>query len=491
MAMALFEDCGDFIYQIAGRMDEILFLYDVAAKRFCYVSPAYEKLWGKTCRSLHDDPRSFFKSVHPEDRQHVETELERHWFETYEKVFRIIRTDGSIRWIHARIFPISDTAGRVFQITGIARDVSKLVFAERMLRLKEQRYRVLFNGVHDAVFVSHLTKWDLSDAFIEFNENAIRLTGYSRNELMRQSPASLMTPPERCKIPAISENIFNRQNYLFETKLLTKSGAVIPVEINANLFQFVDQPAILSVVRDISPRKDLARQIQKYRKSRHFSGRLMKSVEDERKKIALELHDEIGQRVASLRLEMESCFSCLSDDRAEMRGRLKKMIHHTEKLAERIRNVTSDLRPDMLDTMGLVYALQWLVDEFSRRFPHIAADFKTRGLQNRRIDPDVEIVIFRIIQESLANIARHAEAGSVEIGLTCSFPGIILTITDSGKGFDPHQASCEAFLHKHGIGLMGMRERAASVGGTAVIRSRIGGGTVIRAVLPAAKGNTV
>jgi PAS domain S-box-containing protein len=489
---------SNLIFQIVGHLDEIIFLYDTHLNQMIYVSPAYEKLWGRTCRSLYDEPKSYLASIHPAERFLVESDREKHRFEIPEIEYRIIRPDGSIRWIQGRIFSIKDIDGNATRVACIARDISNQVFTEKMLRLKEQRYRALFNSGYDAVLVCNFRKEDLSDNMVEINDVGVGLTGFSRNELMGLSLKDLLPPSERQKIPLIVENLFHRRNFLFETAITNKTGQSVPVEINANLFSLENQPALIFIIRDISQRKAHEQEIREYHENlekielekhiRSLYQRLIKDVEDERKKIALEIHDEIGQMLTLMRLEMESLYKGFADDQKALRLKSLKVIEYIEKLGEIARDISSNLRPDILDTMGLFPAVKWYVNEFSKHRSDLKIDFVCRGLKDKRFSADIEIVAYRIIQECLVNIAEHSKADHAVISITCSHPSLILKIMDNGIGFDIRNASLKAFTEKHGLGLTGIRERVAYAGGSLKIRSRIGKGSIIRATLPFRKG---
>ncbi|MCA1906177.1 MAG: hypothetical protein LDL11_06265, partial [Desulfarculus sp.] len=154
-------------------------------------------------------------------------------------------------------------------------------------------------------------------------------------------------------------------------------------------------------------------------------------------------------------------------------------------LADDIRQISSDLRPDMLDHLGLVSAMEWYVKEFQKRWPDLEVEFSAVGFAVKpRLDPRLEIVLYRLLQEGLNNVAKHSRAKRVSVQLTYSHPRVILMLKDDGVGFVAGAASNLTAPLKGGIGLIGMRERVASVGGRLDIRSAPGKGVVIRADLP-------
>jgi signal transduction histidine kinase len=155
-----------------------------------------------------------------------------------------------------------------------------------------------------------------------------------------------------------------------------------------------------------------------------------------------------------------------------------------EGLAENVRKISSDLRPDMLDHLGLIPTLEWYADELRQRAAGLEVEFEAVGFKERRLDPQVEIVLYRILQEALNNAAKHSGAKRVGVMLTYSHPQVIMVIKDDGRGFEIEPNASVASGRERGIGLVSMRERVASVGGSIDIRSEVGRGTIIRVALP-------
>ncbi len=214
----------------------------------------------------------------------------------------------------------------------------------------------------------------------------------------------------------------------------------------------------------------------------HLSRQLLNAAESERQRIARDLHDEIGQSLTALQFgvaTLEKSAPASAEELSEHCQRLSKTI---ENLGNHVRQVTSLLRPALLDDLGLVPAIRWLIEQSQGSFPALAIDFETLGC-DRRLDPEVEIALYRICQECLNNVVRHAGASRVTISFLCSRTSIALTVQDNGRGFSVKKAG-DGTLAVSGIGLIGMRERMAALGGYLDIRSQPGAGTEIEAVLP-------
>lgn len=232
-----------------------------------------------------------------------------------------------------------------------------------------------------------------------------------------------------------------------------------------------------------SREQELALRISEKR-NRDLSRRLISVLEEERKKIARDLHDEFGHLLPLLQYITATIEESLP---AELRDHHLEEFEKLHGVAKRIgdtcRNILHELRPDMLDRMGLIPTIKWSVNEFVVCNAEVAVDFQVLGLE-KELDPDIQTVLYRTFQEGVNNIAKHAGARHVQILLTFSHPHVILTMSDDGCGFDVASVLAQSKGHGHGIGLVGMRERIESVCGDLIIRSQAGEGTMIRAVLP-------
>jgi signal transduction histidine kinase len=214
---------------------------------------------------------------------------------------------------------------------------------------------------------------------------------------------------------------------------------------------------------------------------KHLSARLLEAQEDERRLISRELHDEVGQALAGVLVEMAN-LSNLIRNREE--AALSKKVDEIKRLLEEsigvVRNMALLLRPSMLDDLGLVPALQWQAREASKRsglWVKVAAEEVSDELTE-----DHKTCIYRIVQEALHNIVQHANARNVRITVTQEPDRLLLSIQDDGRGFNPPQ--------ERGMGLIGMEERVSALGGRLVVESASGEGTVLRVVLPLSQAVT-
>ena len=217
---------------------------------------------------------------------------------------------------------------------------------------------------------------------------------------------------------------------------------------------------------------------------RELSHRLLTVGEEERCKLARDLHDEFGQKLTSLQMRLESLSTAIASDdpeRQKFSGHCRQLASMASDLGDELRLVVADLRPGLLQELGIGSALEVFLDELRGQQPDLKIEFTCSGLRERPSN-EVETVLFRVAQEALNNILKHAGARVVSARLAVSFPQIILGIQDDGIGFEPPDGRAPTRLS--GFGLVGMRERVASLGGRIHIASRPGRGTLVRVELP-------
>jgi signal transduction histidine kinase len=233
--------------------------------------------------------------------------------------------------------------------------------------------------------------------------------------------------------------------------------------------------------------QDLARQeiAQRAALQSELLRRTVAAQEHERTRIARELHDETGQTVSAIRYQVAALQSALVDDRPVTAEAIHSLEELTCQAFADLNRMVTDLRPAQLDDLGLVAAIHWLCDQADMRLG-LQVDFKIQG-RRTRLPRDIETALFRVTQEALTNIARHAQVDVARVGLTFTPPVVTLEIVDQGVGFsqEPALNSPEG----EAWGIVGMRERIASVGGVLEITSMPGQGTMICALVPLASGD--
>ncbi|MFZ5584452.1 MAG: PAS domain S-box protein [Thermodesulfobacteriota bacterium] len=348
--------------------------------------------------------------------------------------------------------------------------------AEAQLRESEERYRTAIEASNDGVAIIQ------DGVLLFFNQKFAEIFGYSQRRELAGRPVSVVVHPQET-VPVLEYSLARQAGRQvpgrYDFKGVRKDGSSLWVAVSSTSTTYRGRPVVLAYLRDVTARRLAEEDI------RNLSRRLIAGIEDERKRLAADLHDEFGQKLTALHFGVEALLKSIPPDLAAERARCRELIELIEGLADDIRKISSDLRPDMLDHLGLIPSMEWYVNDFRRRRPGLRVEFMAVGFAiKRRLDPRLEIVLYRLLQEGLTNVAKHAKAGVVNIQLTYSHPRVIFMLKDDGVGFAVGGAPSLAGAGQGGIGLIGMRERVASVGGRLDIRSTPGKGTLIRAELP-------
>lgn len=213
--------------------------------------------------------------------------------------------------------------------------------------------------------------------------------------------------------------------------------------------------------------------------NRRLSRQLIRAEEATRKALARDLHDEFGQTLSALQLEIDTLMNTLPSGDEKPVAQCRRLSAMTAQLGAHVRDVTAQLRPSMLDSLGLIPTIRWHVGQFQLRHAgmRVIADLPEREL---KLPAESAVALYRVLQESLTNVARHALAGAVHISLHVQAGRLTLLIEDNGSGFDLAGLQTSAGGDPSGIGIPGMRERIADLGGTLTLNSRPGEGTAVR-----------
>jgi signal transduction histidine kinase len=215
---------------------------------------------------------------------------------------------------------------------------------------------------------------------------------------------------------------------------------------------------------------------------RRLSRQLIRAEETTRKSLARDLHDGFGQGLTALQLGIETLRNSLPADQEKLTALCARLSGMTAQLGAQVRSITAELRPVMLDSLGLVPTLRWSARQFRERFPGTRVEVQIMD-ETERLSPEIEIALYRVCQESLNNVAKHAMARQIRITLIRTRSLLTLAVEDDGKGFDAEHWR-EAVADHNRYGILGMRERIAELGGSFSIVSSPAEGTTVRAQIP-------
>jgi len=342
------------------------------------------------------------------------------------------------------------------------------------LRSSEERYRELFQNAREAIWVH-----DMDGDIVSANAAAARLTGYEMEELCRMNVKSFLSGGSLSLAKGVRAKLLKGEPVVqpYEQKLITKEGAEAILKLTTTVVGVDGKPVgFQHIARDVTQEKRMQESL------RFYLGQITMAQEEERKRIARELHDETIQALVVLARQLDDIISVSSDLSFDKRRLLENLRKQADDIMADVRRLSQDLRPPALDRLGLVPALEWLASDIGKR-SGINVEVRIHGV-SRRFSPEVELVLFRVAQEALRNAWRHAQATRADIIVEFGDRKIRITIKDNGKGFDLPETTGD--LVKQGrLGLAGMQERIQLVGGSLRIESEPGEGTMVVIEAPA------
>jgi PAS domain S-box-containing protein len=564
--------------------------WDLKAGRLSWFGDL-QNMFGIPSNSFVGRREDLYRYVHPEDHELVAKAVNdaRQNRKPYAAEFRVIRADGTMRWIAGSGQFYYGSHGDTQRMLGIAVDITERRHAQESLRL----FRRLIDQSSDAI--------EVVDAetllFLDVNDRACHDLGYTRDELLSLNVKDIDPNLNEDWMATIGEQIDQSGSMIFESLHRRKDGSTYPVEINLKHVQ-LERAYIVNVVRDITERKRveeaLRQKSEELTEAQHLaglgswqwdalsdvvtwseelyrlhgldpklppplfkefpslfaaeswaqlqravwgalqtgtpyeldmeitgssphtkwvlargepvrdagggvigmrgtvqditarklsdavlasvSGKLIGAQEQERRRIARELHDDIGQRLALLSIELAQLQQSSSNS-PEFSGKIERLRAQTSEIAADVQSLSHELHSSRLQYLGLAAALKGFCQEFSEQ-QKVEIDFNAWDLPNP-LSPDISLCFFRVLQEGLHNAAKHSGVRQFEVRLWATPEEIHLTISDSGVGFDRDVAKAS-----HGLGLISMQERLKLLHGTLAIESQLQRGTTIRASVP-------
>ncbi|AQU03337.1 histidine kinase [Dehalococcoides mccartyi] len=415
--------------------------------------------------------KQIMEIVHPEDRDMLRSEAQKAVVSgsRLNIQHRIIRPDGHLRYVHELAeITLSDT-GVPQRVLGTIQDITEHKMAEEALRDSERRYRLLADNMVAFVWTidGHLNISYLSPS-------TIRLLNYYPEDILGKHISMVFTPESYEKLLYVYQQVRKSGSELIvnplELDVKRQDGKVILTETLMRPLYDENHHflGILGVSRDISERKAAEYELHT------LSQRLVELQEEERSIIARELHDQIGQSLTVLKLMLDKAKDSSPDKTEELLAEAQPLV---SELISSVRNMSLDLRPRMLDDLGLLPALLWYFDRFTSQ-TGINVNFQHAGLK-RKFSPQLGTAVYRIIQEALTNVVRYAGVDNVLVRAKADKNQLALVIQDKGKGFNPAQRATGM-----SSGLKGMKERVRFLGGKLDIESKPGEGTHIIVELP-------
>jgi PAS domain S-box-containing protein len=459
----------DLVHSIGG----IVWEADPQTFSFTFVSRRAERLLGYPLDQWLHNPTFWPDHVHPDDRdqainycRRATAEMRDHDFE-----YRMIASDGRVVWLHDLVTVVAEN-GRPVKLWGVMIDITERKQAEAELRASQERFRAQYQALPVPTYTWQRAHDDF--VLIDFNDAAREIT---RNRI-REITGIRATVLYPCESPILADinacfesqgTVRRHMRYTFQT-----TGDEKDLDVT---YVFLPPDLVMVHTEDVTERKRAEVRLKDHAgRLLGLSRRLLEVQEIERRHVAQELHDEIGQSLTGLGMTLKLCGQLPCE---ESRAKLEAAQKMVKDLTAQVRDLSLRLRPTMLDDLGLVPALLWQCERFTTQ-TQIRVDFTHENLDRRLQPREVETAAFRIVQEALTNVARHAAVSAAKVHVAVQDSRLHILVADEGAGFHPLARPANGASS----GLSGMRERAVFLGGRFHVDSRPGGGTRLTAEIP-------
>jgi len=418
-------------------------------------------------------------------RSHYEVfpDLPERWREAHKRILAgaverceedsYIAADGSTGWLQWESLPWRKVSGEIGGLILFTQVITARKRAEEALRASEERFAKIFN-----LSPSRMGILRIRDGFVlEVNEAWIRGTGFSREEVINESIFKFAATMDHRLVEQIHQILKTPRSILdIEVRFQSKDGREVIANTSAVMFELDGEPCYLWVANDITERKHAEEAL------RALSARIHSAREEEGTRIAREIHDELGGILTGLKWDLEKIGTTLNSpgdvsQLQEVRKRLSSMTTLIESTINTVRRIASELRPGVLDDLGLVAAIEWQIEQFQSR-----SGLKchwTNHVTEIQLSRERATAVFRILQEILTNVLRHARATNLYVKLGRSKDHFELEVKDDGVGITENQR-----MNSRSLGLLGMKERALLVGGEVRINGKENGGTTVLVRVP-------
>lgn len=487
--------------QLMENIQQVLTLQDARTREMLYVSPAYEKIWGYAVESLYADPASFLNAVRPDDREMLIAAMKNQGEDNLDVQYRIVHPSGEERWIHTRTLPIRNAAGEIYRLAGISEDITEY----KRLTTAEHDQRVLAEALRQAssILTSTLDMTEVLDRILSgiervvphsaadimlISEGVARVVGsrgyaehnveaalLAESYVVEETPhlAYMSSRRQPLIIPDVHHEVIQDQ-FKPSPAWFWHSYAGVPICLKDEVLGFINLGSItpyfftpVHTDRLEAFAEQAAIAIQNARL--HQQARDL-ATHQERQRLAHDLHDAVSQTLFSAAITAEALARQWKRNPEKVSAQIDDLYRLTRGALAETRAVLLELRPTTLYEIPFETLIKQLVDAAQSRKK---IDILTRLDPSNELSPKIKEVFYRVTQEALNNIIKHAQATQVEIRFRWRDGKAQLIINDDGQGFDSEQIAPTSL----GIGIM--RERAERVGALLAISSVVGEGTQI------------
>jgi len=427
-------------------------------------------LCGKTLKSLFVNSEDWKKYLQILEKDDSITEFETRLYHRNKNIIAVKMT-AAIR---------NTLTGKLSGYEGFIIDITRFKAKEKEHWELKEKYRTVLENSLAGIYM-----FENGGHFSYVNPCMSEMLGYDDTDSIIGRPFWEFVHPDDRDI-ARERGLAREQSEVYPRhyiiRILKKDGSTLWADMRASHVTHMGRPAVVSNFIDITKTKKAEAQIRK------LSGKLIDVIEEEKKFLAADLHDEFGQALTSLKFDMERLQKNFTDGAEKEANLCNRIMEKISDLAHSIRLTTSKLRPDLLDHLGLVPTLEWYIKDFKKQRPEIDIHFHAMGFK-KRLGAKIELVLYRIFQESVNNILKHSGADQIDIKLICSHPNVIFLCKDNGMGFNITEDGLLPSDNVMGIGLLSMQERVYTLNGKFILTSAKGKGTIIKVELPMLEEN--
>jgi PAS domain S-box-containing protein len=412
---------------------------------------------------------AWVKNIHPDDIKIAMQEYENamnQGLETLANEYRFLNKNN--QWIHLlnRHRYIYNSEGNAIRVLGTIQDITFQKNILEQIKYEKELSDILINSLPGLFYM-----FNKKGEYVLWNENLEKISGYTKEEIQCINPVEFVPEDQREKVAGKIANVFIKGTDFVEADFYTKDKKRIPYYFTGIFINYKGEDCMMGVGIDISEKVKIENEL------REFSSRIQNIREEERTMIAREIHDELGQQLTALKMNLSWINKKVSNNNPEVSIKIDDSILTIENTIQSVRKIAIQLRPSILDDLGLVAALEWQTEDFQKRF-NITSSFFCND-SNVEMNKDKATAIFRIYQESLTNVLRHSKATKLNTHMEFDGKNLMLKIVDNGIGFNVNDIKS-----KNTLGILGMKERANMHGGEYKISSELNIGTTITLSMP-------
>lgn len=463
---------GTMIFQLLREPDR--------KPRFTYVSREVEKFTGHKPSEVLENPAILYDLILPEDRPrlHEAEEVSYRSMEVFNVEIRSFNVQGEIRWLNIRSSPRRIGDGKVIW-DGVHVDITDQKLIQERLRKEKELSDSIINSLPGIFYL-----YNIDGRFYRWNANFEKVSGYSAEEISSMHPLQFFAQEEKEILETKIRSVFEKGEDFVEADFLQKSGKKIPYFFTGRRIDYHGENCLMGVGIDITDRKRAQEELSQLNQQlRQLASHLQVVREEERKRIGREIHDELGQQLTAIKMDVAWLEKRIPESEEKVRTKLTDMISLLDGSNLAIRKILSELRIGLLEHQELEDAMKWYAKQYADH-SGISISIDTPGDLQLKSEA-VTSCLFRVFQESLTNISRYAGQCEVKIRMLRKNQGIMFEIVDNGKGFDPE------LLKKPGIfGILGMKERVMALQGSFELDTAPGKGTRIRVFIPLTDENS-